>query len=149
LPELFIGGEGLRRGARDLLGTLLHEATHGVAAARGIKATGRQGRYHNAKFRDLAAELGITVSKDPKIGWSPTTVPALTVADYGDQVAELEEALTAYCLADVPADRTSPTTASWRCEPARKIRLSKTIYELGPIDCGVCERAFTDDVEEG
>src|SRR5690348_13975807 len=106
LPELFIGGEGLRRGARDLLGTLLHEATHGVAAARGIKDTSRQGRYHNARFRDLAAELGITVTKDPKIGWSPTTVPDLTAADYADQVADLEEALTAYRLADVPDGKT-------------------------------------------
>src|SRR6266496_2961205 len=50
LPELFIGGEGLRRGARALLGTLLHEAAHGVASIRGIRNTSRQGRYHNTKF---------------------------------------------------------------------------------------------------
>lgn len=152
LPELFIGGEGLRRGARDLLGMLLHEATHGVAAIRGIKDTSRQGRHHNARFRDIASELGIVVTKDPKLGWSPTTVPDLTASDYADQVAELEEALTAYRLTDVPADKTrsnNGVVATCGCEPARKIRLSKTTYELGPIYCGICEMAFTGDVEEG
>ena len=56
-----MGGEGLRRGARAVLGTLLHEAAHGVATTRGIKDTSRQGRYHNRRFAELAAELGITV----------------------------------------------------------------------------------------
>jgi len=46
---------------RDVLGTLLHEAAHGMAATRQIKDTSRQGRYHNRRFAELAAELGITV----------------------------------------------------------------------------------------
>ena len=121
-------------------------------ASRGIKDTSRQGRYHNARFRDLAAELGITVSKDPKIGWSPTTVPDLTLADYVDQVAELEDALTAYRLADVPADKTKSNNgvvATCGCDPVRKIRLSKTTYEQGSVYCGICEQAFIGDVELG
>ncbi len=52
LPELFIGGEGLQRGPIPLLGTLLHEAAHGVASTRGVKDTSRQGRYHNTRYRD-------------------------------------------------------------------------------------------------
>ena len=50
LCELFVGGEGLERGAKGVLGTLLHEAAHGVAHVRDIQDTSRQGRYHNAKF---------------------------------------------------------------------------------------------------
>lgn len=117
-----------------------------------MKDTSRQGRYHNAKFRDIAAELGIVVTKDPKLGWSPTTVPDLTAADYANQVAELEEALTAYRLAGMPADKTKSNNgivATCGCEPVRKIRLSKTTYELGSIYCGICEQVFTGDVEEG
>jgi hypothetical protein len=34
LAEILISGEGLRRPARDVLGTLLHEAAHALAAAR-------------------------------------------------------------------------------------------------------------------
>ena len=44
--EVLVGGEGLRRGPVDVLGTLLHEAAHGLAHARGISDTSRQGRYH-------------------------------------------------------------------------------------------------------
>ena len=43
--EIMISGEGLRRSASDVLGTLLHEAAHALAHARGIKDTSRQGRY--------------------------------------------------------------------------------------------------------
>jgi hypothetical protein len=31
-----------------VLGTLLHEAAHGLAQARSIQDTSRQGRYHTA-----------------------------------------------------------------------------------------------------
>src|SRR5438270_13120623 len=43
LPEVFVGGEGLARGPVDVLGTLLHEATHALAFVRDIKDTSRQG----------------------------------------------------------------------------------------------------------
>jgi hypothetical protein len=152
LPELFIGGEGLRRGAVPLLGTLLHEAAHGVASIRGVKDTSRQGRYHNTKFRDIAVELGITVEKDPKIGWSITTVPDLTAADYAAEVDELDQALIAYRLADVPNGKPKTNNgivAECGCQPARKIRLSRSTYDLGPIYCGLCEQSFTSTTEEG
>ena len=75
LAEVFIGGEGLARGPVDVLGTLLHEAAHAMAHVRGIKDTSRQGRWQSARFKALAEELGIEVTKDPAIGWSPTTLP--------------------------------------------------------------------------
>ena len=75
LPEVFVGGEGLVRGAADVLGTLLHEAAHALAHVRDIKDTSRQGRWHNARFKALAEEVGIEVAKDPRSGWSPTTLP--------------------------------------------------------------------------
>ena len=63
-PEIMISGEGLHRDAASVLGTLLHEAAHALAAARGIKDTSRQGRYHNKHYKALAEELGITVEFD-------------------------------------------------------------------------------------
>ena len=80
--EIMISGEGLGRTPQDVLGTLLHEAAHALAAARGIKDTSRQGRYHNTKYKMLAEELGITVTFDPAIGWSITSVPGHTAEDY-------------------------------------------------------------------
>jgi hypothetical protein len=40
--EVLVSGEGLQRGARDVLGTLLHEAAHGLADTRGIQDTSRR-----------------------------------------------------------------------------------------------------------
>jgi hypothetical protein len=37
-----------------VLGTLLHEAAHALADQRAIKDNSRQGRYHNARYRQLA-----------------------------------------------------------------------------------------------
>jgi len=147
LPELFVGGEGLARGPRAVLGTLLHEATHGVAATRNIKDTSRQGRYHNTRFRELATELGISVERDPRIGWSITAVPDTTAGHYGDQIAALDTAIKAHRLADVHgAGRTTSNNglvATCECEPPRKIRLSRTAYDAAAITCGACEADFT------
>ena len=108
------------------MGTLLHEAAHGVAAIRGIKDTSRQGRYHNTNFRDIAVELGVTVDKDPRIGWSITSVPDLTARDYAEAVDALDQALTAYRLADLHDAKPKTNNgivAECGCDPARKIRL--------------------------
>jgi hypothetical protein len=56
-----------------VLSTLLHEAGH--ALVHGIKDSSRQKRCHNARFKALADEVEISVTKDPRIGWSPTTIP--------------------------------------------------------------------------
>ncbi|WP_458691252.1 hypothetical protein [Nocardia tengchongensis] len=78
LHELFVGGEGLQHGPADVLGTLLHEAAHGLAVTRGIKDTRRQGRWHNERYRALGEVLGLTLTQHPKIGWSITSVPDQT-----------------------------------------------------------------------
>ncbi len=93
LPEVFISGEGLRRDATAVLGTLLHEATHGLASVRGVKDTSRQGRYHNTRFKTLGEELGLTVSEVPVIGWSQTKPTEPTLARYRRQLTRLAGAL--------------------------------------------------------
>ena len=96
LGEIFVGGEGLSRGARMVLGTLLHEAAHALAYQRGIKDNSRQGRYHNARYRQLAEELGLEVEHDPQLGWSLTTLADDTVRGYARAIDRLERALVAY-----------------------------------------------------
>ena len=65
---MFVGGEGLAWGPADVLATFLHEAAHALAQVRGINDTSRQGRWHNARFKSVAEEVGIAVSKDR--GWA-------------------------------------------------------------------------------
>ena len=43
--EVLVSGEGLQRGPIEVLGTLLHEAAHGLAYASKVSDTSRQGRH--------------------------------------------------------------------------------------------------------
>ncbi|AYG05540.1 hypothetical protein [Gryllotalpicola protaetiae] len=174
IHELFVSGEGLQRGAADVLGTLLHEAAHAAAEARGIKDTSRQGRYHNARFKAIGEEFGLRLEHDKAIGWSTTSLPAETAEGYAEQVHELEGAMVAYRRAEGLAgligvlggngdeggndgegdDEDKPKKPkngySAECECGRKIRVSASTYEAGPILCGLCHSPFTSaDAEEG
>ena len=85
LTEIMISGEGLRRTAREVLATLLHEAAHALAHARGIKDTSRQGRYHNTHFK-TCAEQSAWSSSTTTIGWSVTTITPVTELAYARQL---------------------------------------------------------------
>jgi len=145
LPEVFVGGEGLARGPAEVLGTLLHEAAHALAHIREIKDTSRQGRWHNARFKALAEELGIEVTKDPRIGWSPTTIPAGTRESYAQVIAELGAALRMHRSVEITdGGRTKkPSPPPCVCGCGRRIRVSPTVLAAGPITCGVCGTDFT------
>ncbi|WP_225726763.1 MULTISPECIES: hypothetical protein [unclassified Nocardia] len=146
LHELFIGGEGLQRGPVDVLGTLLHEAAHGVAAVRNVKDTSRQGRWHNERFRAIGEELGLTLTKHPKIGWSLTAVPTETSEAYRDELEELAFALVAYRRRE-PNQRggrkSNNNGLSVECDCGRRIRVSPTVFEAGGIRCELCDGLFT------
>lgn len=168
ISELFIGGEGMKRGAVGILGTLLHEAGHGIAWTRDIPDTSRGGRYHNSNFKEIASEVGITVKKVGDIGWSETSVPQETELSYMDQVLALHNALKVFRAAEVETVITgpdgnkitlpTPTTTkkinmggrarksnnngvSLSCG-CRKIRLSVSAAELGDITCNACGGVF-------
>lgn len=144
--ELFIGGEGLARGGRDVLGTLLHEAAHGAAQARGIKDTSRQGRFHNAKFKAIAESFGLTIEHDKSIGWSVTSVPDQTAALYAAEVAQLDAVITAYRRVEDRADenggKKNNNGKAATCGCGRKIRASLAVLDAGPIICGLCGEEF-------
>lgn len=165
LSELFVGGEGMQRGAVAILGTLLHEAGHGVAMTRGIQDTSRGGRYHNGEFKAIASELGITVEKSESLGWSTTTVPQETELSYMDQVLALHNALQVFRTAEleglfvqgpngpisVPAAPTRTRKGTGRKSNnngvslscgCRKVRMSVSAAELGSITCNACGNDF-------
>lgn len=150
LPELFVSGEGLQRGATDVLGTLLHEAAHGLASVREIKDTSRQGRYHNKRFKDLGAELGLELTEDPSIGWSITSVPAATAAEYAEELAALTAALVIYRHAEIrPTSKSKSTNLAVAvCLCPRKIRVAKSTLAEAPITCGKCGADFEAEDED-
>ena len=144
-PEVLVGGEGLRRGAHDVLGTLLHEAAHGLAHVRSIKDTSRGGRYHNRRYQQLADELGLEVRQDGPLGWSATGVTPATSASYGDVLEDLAAALVLWRRAEA-ADGNGARSRNplpCRCRCGRRIRVSARTLEEAPITCGRCRQAFT------
>jgi hypothetical protein len=144
--EIMISGEGLRRPASEVLTTLLHEAAHALAAARDIKDTSRQGRYHNKNYKALAEELGITVSHANTIGWSVTTLPDTTASTYARQIKALSRAMVLYRndetgCATGPAKTTNLIAAACPCE--RSIRIAASVLADAPVTCGACGGDFT------
>ncbi len=142
--EVLVGGEGLHRGPVDVLGTLLHEAAHGLAQARRVADTSRQGRYHNRRYATLAGELGLQVASVKPIGWSATTVPELTASAYAAQLEELAAALVLWRRQE---HRTGSGTRSRNllaaaCGCGRRIRVAKATLAEAPILCGRCARPF-------
>ncbi len=143
--EVMVSGEGLKRPAREVLGTLLHEATHALAAARQIKDTSRQGRYHNKQFKALAEELGITVTCDTRIGWSITTVPDTTAKTYARQITALERAMTIWRHGEAANGGTATRNTNLIaavCPCARSIRIAATVLADAPVTCGACGGDF-------
>ena len=142
--EVLVSGEGLQRGAVDVLATLLHEAAHGLADARGIQDTSRQGRYHNRRYARLAGEVGLGVVCDPKTGWSQTTVPDTLAAVYADVLADLDAALNLWRYAEqqIPTSTGSRNLLACQCPCGRKLRVAKATLEQAPIVCGACAEPF-------
>jgi hypothetical protein len=146
--EVLVGGEGLRRGPVDVLGTLLHEAAHGLAYAHGISDTSRQGRYHNRRYAQLAREHGLQVAEQTPFGWTATTVPEATAAGYGDQLAELSAALVLWRRTELarPAEPgRARSTLACSCACGRRLRIARSVLEVAPILCGACAAPFAPD----
>lgn len=164
--ELFVGAEGLLRGAQALMGTLLHEAVHAMCEAQGIKDTSRNGRYHNKKFLEAAKTIGIEVEHSADLGWSTTTMPDATAKVYETAILDLDASITAHrygfegymtggagtgttgtlpTLPKLPkagGRKSSNNGLSVSCGCGRKIRVSQTVLDMGGIVCSVCGDEF-------
>jgi len=143
--EIMISGEGLRRSAPDVLGTLLHEAAHALAHARGIKDTSRQGRYHNKHFKTLAEQLGLITGHDPRIGWSASTITDVTGIAYARQLADLTQAMTLWRHGETPTGPATRRTSNFIaavCPCGRSIRVAASTLAEAPITCQACDGDF-------
>jgi hypothetical protein len=153
LAELFVAGESFQRGAGPTLGTLLHEAAHGVCDTLGITDTSRGGKYHNKRFKTQAEAMGLVIEHDRTAGYSITTLPPTTADKYAEVLAELDQAITTYRHTELHATGTAKTSnyVKAECTCPRTIRVGKTVLSEAPITCGQCGSDFqaedTDDEE--
>jgi hypothetical protein len=148
--EVLVGGEGLQRDPVEVLGTLLHEAAHGLAQARGVQDTSRQGRYHNRRYATLARELGLEVTSVQPIGWSATAVPEPTADRYAAQLEQLAAALVLWRRQEhrIGTGTRSRNLLAAACGCGRRIRVAKATLADAPILCALCEEPFRPDDQE-
>lgn len=143
LPEVLVGGEGMRREAADIFETLLHEAAHGIAAARKQKDTSRGGRYHNKVFKALAEELGLQVRKQGARGWAATRLAPETAERWQKTIAAMDKALGSFRFAEGRGKKRPGSRMLLAvCGCGTKIRLTQSAYEAASITCEACVQVF-------
>jgi hypothetical protein len=147
LDEIFVSGEGLSQGAEHTFTTIVHEAAHVVAAARGIKEVTGTGAYHNRRFLALAQELGMRYPferPDRRIGFSAVVLTDEALKLYSPVISALSDALHAHLPLNRPRKAAKKAQGLLKavCPCNRTIRLSKRSFDKGPAICGVCEEPF-------
>lgn len=91
--EVLRAGEALHLKPEDVLEVLLHEAAHSLNADLGINDTSRGGRYHNARFRQSAGELGLSMTTAPPYGWAGTALTDVARERYRSQTTNIGDAM--------------------------------------------------------
>lgn len=166
--EVLLAGEALHLKPDDVFEVLLHEAAHGINAARGVKDTSRGGRYHNARFKKTAIEVGLDVEQADPYGFAKTSVRPETAERYATEIGRLAGAMRiarriphstlgtettaegAETIGQVggesgESDRQKVRTAECGC--GRRMRMAPTVFALGPVTCRNCGSDFVVDRE--
>jgi hypothetical protein len=164
--EVLLAGEALHLPAAEVFEVLLHEAAHGLNAARGIKDTSRGGRYHNQRFRMTAVVLGLQVDQMRPYGWAKTTLTTTAAEDYAAEIAALGQAMriTRQLEAGVrlgegrdgasvglgAGDESGPggggrtrNGVGAACGCGRRMRIAPSVLAQGPVLCGLCGAEFS------
>jgi hypothetical protein len=146
-PEVLVAGEGLGRGAAEVLATLLHEAAHGLCWTRQIRDTSRGGRYHNRAFRQMAEHAGLTVTQSKQFGFAHTTLGEQAQRDYAATIGDLAAHLRLSRQSEphgagTAAARNLPVAC---CACPRKIRVAPATLAAAPIVCAACQAPFVLD----
>lgn len=156
--EIFIGAEGLARPAHEVFASLLGQAAHALAYARGESSSSRQGRFLNRTFARLADELGvITRHVSRAVGYEIIGLTDETMLTYAGEIFELGMAIThtRTMPADVvvPAPDREPAPVSGGvavaapvvrrrpgavCGCGREVHIARKDLAAAPIICGLC-----------
>lgn len=147
--EVLIAAEGLDRGPRAVFETLLHESVHAYQDVIGEQGTSRQGRYHNKTFRRRAEEFGLVVKSHPQIGAVTPDITDGCAARYADAIFAIEDALKITRTVEPKTTDGSRNGVALVCGCERKIRVSESVAEEGPIVCGRCAEEFLPEGSKG
>ena len=160
--EVLLAGEALHLAPETVFEVLLHEAAHGLNAARRIQDSSRGGRYHNVRFKATAEDLGLLVDQARPYGWARTSLAPTARSRYDTEIVHLGEAMriARRIEADLRIGESStaqggdsgknggtqprpepPRPATCGC--GRRMRMAPSVLAQGPVLCGVCGREFS------
>lgn len=152
VDEIHISSHVLHDGGREAFHVLLHESVHSACEATGQQDTSRQGRYHNRTFADVAAQQGLMVVPDRRIGFTTVGITDDCARAFRNAIEELDESIELWQdLVPRGPSGTRPGSRSLKavCPTCgRIIRLSKTAFESGPIVCVPCDEPFGLDEQD-
>jgi hypothetical protein len=161
--EVLLAGEALHLPAEHVFEVLLHEAAHGLNAARGVQDASRGGRYHNGRFKATAETVGLEVTLMPPHGWARTSLAPETTERYRDAIGRLGEAMRIARTIDRGLEvgagdgrdhegrtgsrdgKDEPERSGVRpaiCGCGRRLRMAPSVLAAGPVLCGLCGREF-------
>lgn len=162
--EVLLAGEALHLEPAAVFEVLLHEAAHGMNAARGIKDTSRGGRYHNKHFATTAREALLRVRPMPPYGMAATELTPAARERYAPTIERLGEAMriarqirrgvrvgagTEIEGAPGQGEGTGQTDTERKkdngaaaCACGRKLRMAPKTLAAGPVLCGLCRSEF-------
>lgn len=141
--EIMISANYFERGARAVLGTLLHEVAHSIDLQNGIQGTSGDG-YHNQKFKATAESLGLTITQAKGIGWSVTEVSDACAERWAEALALIENGLALMADAEQgkKAGGRNKNLKVAECRCGEKIRLSASVLEKCAPMCNACGCKF-------
>lgn len=140
--EINICAEHLARPFEQVAETLLHEMVHLYNLQIGVQDTSRNGTYHNKKFKEAAEQHGLDVGKDPKYGWTITTLDEDARA-FVDSLQDKKFELHRKHLPKIPGlSKAKQSSRKYVCPMCGLIiRATKEVNVI----CGDCGCAFEED----
>jgi hypothetical protein len=141
--EIMVSANYFERGARAVLGTLLHEVAHSLDLQNGIQGVTGDG-YHNKKFKATAEALGLTITNAQGIGWSVTEVSDECAERWAEALALIENALVLMADSEQGGKTKgrNKNLKSARCGCGGVIRLSASVLEKCQPLCQNCGTRF-------
>ncbi|MEU3986085.1 hypothetical protein AB0F77_39515 [Streptomyces sp. NPDC026672] len=149
---LVVTADVLAEGPEAVLTAVLHDAAHVLNWVRDVKDITTRGAYHNASFLTAAEEVGLVWPEEAErvqgLGFVNPVLGEAARTRHREDLRALEAAVPDLLphLALPASSRENRTpdrlTLECRCDPPRKIRISRTVAAQGPIVCGVCGEEF-------
>jgi hypothetical protein len=146
IHEITVCAEYLAKPLAEIIGTLIHEMVHMYCHYADIKDVGKDGRYHNQKFRDACLEVGLLVEKDERIGWARTSLgPALEKKVFSLNINE--DAFSVFRIAPAEQAKQPTKMKKWVCGCTPNPTIVRCATEL-TATCTTCGYTFA-NVDRG